>query len=168
MPMKKNSDIIFIRNLDIPHGHVNGTRYIIEDFQPHCIKARKMNSNNSLDDDILFIPKIPNTTSDSQFLALLKRIQFPILGAYYITINRAQAQTLKYAGLYLQNSVFTHGQLYVALSKCKDPNNIFVFINQSEFDNLRHVLNLNKILTKKLTKKYSIENIILNTKQINI
>jgi ATP-dependent DNA helicase PIF1 len=139
--------------LDIPHGHVNGTRYIIEDFQPHCIKARKMTSNNSLDDDILFIPKIPNTTSDCQFPALLKRIQFPILGAYYITINRAQGQTLKYAGLFLQNSVFTHGQLYVALSRCGDPNNIFVFINQSEFEHLRHVFNLNKILTKNIVYK---------------
>ena len=103
--------------MDIPHGHVNGTRYIIEDFQPHCIKARKMASNHSLDDAILFILKIPNTTSDCQFPALLKRIQFPILGAYYITINCAQGQTLKYAGLFLQNSVFTHGQLYVAPKK---------------------------------------------------
>ena len=64
MPIKKNAAIILIRNLDMLHGHVNGTRYIIEDFQQHCIKARKMTSNNSLDDDILFIPKIPNTTSD--------------------------------------------------------------------------------------------------------
>ena len=112
-----------------------------------------MTSNNSLDDDILFIPKIPNTTSDCQFPALLKRIQFPILGAYYIKINRAQGQTLKYAGLFLQNSVFTHGQLYVALSRCRDPNNIFVFINQSEFEHLRHVFNLNKILTKNIVYK---------------
>ena len=46
---------------------------------------------------------------------LLKRIQIQILGAYYITINHEQGQMLKYAGLYLQNSLFTHGQLYVAL-----------------------------------------------------
>ena len=143
MPIKKNAAIILIQILDITHGNVNGTRYIIEDFQPHCIKARKMTSKNSLDDDILFIPKIPNTTSDCQFPALLKRIQFSILGAYYIIINRAHGQTLKYACLFLQNSVFTHGQLYVALSRCGDPNNIFVFINQSEFEHLRHVFNLN-------------------------
>ena len=60
MPTKKNASIILIQNLDIPHGHVNGTRYIIEDFQTHCIKEKKMTSNNFLDDDILLIPKIPN------------------------------------------------------------------------------------------------------------
>ena len=57
MTIKKNTSIILIRNLDIPHGHFNGTRCIIEDFQPHCIKARKMTSNNSLDDDILLYQK---------------------------------------------------------------------------------------------------------------
>ena len=74
-----------------------------------------MTSNNSLDDEILLIPKIPNTTSYCQFPHLLKQIRFLILEDYYITINLAKGQTLKYAGLYLQNSVFTHGQLYVAL-----------------------------------------------------
>ena len=64
MPIKNYAAIILILNLDIPHGHFNGTRYIIKDFQPHCIKARKMTSNNSLDYDILFISKIPNATSD--------------------------------------------------------------------------------------------------------
>ena len=90
LPIKKNAAIILIRNLDIPHGHVNGTRYIIEDFQPNCIKARKITLNYSIDEYILFIPKIPNKSSDCQFPALSKRIQFPILGAYYITINHAQ------------------------------------------------------------------------------
>ena len=95
IPIKKNAAIILMWNLDIPHGHVNCTRYIIEDFQPHCIKAWKMTSNNSLDDDILLIPKIPNTSSDCQFPAFLKQIQFSILWSYYIIINRAQGQTLK-------------------------------------------------------------------------
>ena len=70
----EKSAIILILNLDIPHGHVNGTRYIIEYFQPHCIKARKMNSKYALDVGILFIPKIPNTSRNCQFPALLKRI----------------------------------------------------------------------------------------------
>ena len=76
MKIKKIAAINLIRNLDIPHGHVNGTRYIIEDFHPHCIKARKMTSNNSLDDDILFIPKIPNKSSDCRFPSFLKEFNF--------------------------------------------------------------------------------------------
>ena len=74
--------------MNIKEGHVNGTRYIKEDFKPHCIKARKLNKSRQTNEtDVLFIPKIPNTTNDCDFPALFKRIQFPILGAYYITIN---------------------------------------------------------------------------------
>ena len=34
-----------------------------------------------------------------------------------MTINKAQSQTMDFVGLYLPNHVFTHGQLYVALSR---------------------------------------------------
>ena len=78
------------------------------------------------------------------FPALFKRIKFPILGAYYITINQAQCQSLKFAGLYLTKNVFTHGQLFVAFSRCGDPDHFFIFADQSEFDHLRHVLDPEK------------------------
>ena len=89
-------------------------------------------------------------TSDSDFPALFKRIQCPILGAYYITINRAQGQSLKYAGLYLTKSVFTHGQLFVAFSTCGDPDHFFIFADQSEFDHLRHVLDPERKYTRNI------------------
>ena len=46
---------------------------------------------------------------------------------------------IKIAGLYLTKSVFTHGQLFVAFSRCGDPDHFFIFADQSEFDHLRHV-----------------------------
>eukprot|EP00889_Picochlorum_renovo_P006332 jgi/Picre1/33362/NNA_008686.t1 len=57
----------------------------------------------------------------------LKRCQLPIRVAFAMTINKAQGLTLKRVGVYLIDDVFSHGQLYVALSRCGDDQNIWVF-----------------------------------------
>ena len=102
LPLKKNACIILICNMNVKEVWVNGTQYIIEDFQPHFIKAHRLNKSRWYNEiDIIFIPKNPNAASDCDFPELFKRIKFHILGAYYITINQAQGQSLKFAGLYL-------------------------------------------------------------------
>jgi ATP-dependent exoDNAse (exonuclease V) alpha subunit len=47
-----------------------------------------------------------------------ERVQFPIRLAFAMTINKAQGQTLRRVGICLdEGQVFSHGQLYVALSR---------------------------------------------------
>ena len=43
-----------------------------------------------------------------------------------MTINKAQGQTIPHAGVYLPEPVFSHGQLYVALSRATARSNIKV------------------------------------------
>ena len=43
-----------------------------------------------------------------------------------MTINKSQGQSVKYLGLDVRTPVFTHGQLYVALSRCTSSNRIKV------------------------------------------
>ena len=75
---------------------------------------------------IIFIPpnnvKLPFT---------LKWKQFPIKLAFALTINKSQGQTIPNVGIYLPEHVFTHGQLYVALSRARSYHNIKVLIKDS-------------------------------------
>jgi len=41
-----------------------------------------------------------------------------------MTINKAQGQTMKTVGIFLPELVFTHGQLYVALSRATHVNDV--------------------------------------------
>jgi uncharacterized protein (DUF2342 family) len=43
-----------------------------------------------------------------------------------MSINKSQGQSVNYVGLDLRNAVFTHGQLYVAVSQVTSVHNIKV------------------------------------------
>ena len=68
------------------------------------------------------------TSLDSDLPFKFQRIQFPVVLAYAITINKSQGQTFEFIGLDLRTPVFSHGQLYVALSRVRSFNNLKVRI----------------------------------------
>ena len=57
----------------------------------------------------------------------IRRRQLPIIPAFAVTVHKAQGQTLSKVGLYVTSNMFTHGQLYTALSRTRGWTNIRVF-----------------------------------------
>ena len=145
--LKVNSVIILIRNLSVRDGHCNGSRYIIQSMTDKLIVARRLDGSS---EDIVLIPKIPMYSKESDFVATFKRLQFPVVSAYYLTFNRAQGQSLDRCGLLLPESVFSHGHLYVGLSRCGDDDNVFIYANQDEFDSIRDDLPANRTFTRNI------------------
>ena len=49
-----------------------------------------------------------------------------------MTINKSQGQSLSKVGLFLRQPVFTHGQLYVVLSRVKSRQDLKILIIDDE------------------------------------
>ena len=114
----------------------------------NLIFAQTLGAAEGINSEIL-IPRILTITKDTggTFVSF-KKTQFPVLVAYYLTLNRAQGQTLQRSGMYLPTSVFSHRQLYVRYSRNGDPDKGFVYAGQEEFENVEHLLNSNKTYTR--------------------
>ena len=52
------------------------------------------------------------------------RVQFPVKLCFALTVHKAQGQSLERVGVSLMKEIFTHGQLYVALSRATDPHGL--------------------------------------------
>lgn len=69
-----------------------------------------------VEDKLILLPRISFTHSLRSGHTLLRR-QFPLAPAYATTFNSCQGLTLDRVGVDLTVPMFSHGQLYTALSR---------------------------------------------------
>ncbi|EOA28768.1 hypothetical protein CARUB_v10025000mg [Capsella rubella] len=123
--LKIGAPVMLLRNLDPKGGLCNGTRLQITQMAYHVLEAK-----------ILIKP------SDTKLPFKMRRRQFPLALAFAMTINKSQGQSLKEVGLYLPRPVFSHGQVYVALSRVTSKSGLKVLIVDKEGVTQRQTMNV--------------------------
>jgi ATP-dependent DNA helicase PIF1 len=105
------------------------------EIRRRVLKCRVMSGDRRFGGKIVFIPRITLAVSAEDLPIPLRRRQFPVRLAFAMTINKSQGQSLKHVGLDFRKAVFSHGQLYVGLSRCTSGHRVKVLLK--EVDGLR-------------------------------
>lgn len=115
--LKVGAPIILLRNLSPSQGLCNGTCMIVTRMSSRVLEVQILGGDH--DGEVALIPCITLTPSNGMghIVFTLRRRQFPVRLAFVISINKSQGQSVKVVGLDLRTPVFSHGQLYVALSR---------------------------------------------------
>ena len=126
LKLKTGVSIMLLRNIDQAKGLCNETRLQVNHLGKNVISAIVITGKNI--GDKIFIPRMDLVPSDSGLPFKFQRRQFPISLCFAMTINESQGQSLSRVGLYLPRPIFTHGQLYVAISRVKTKKGLKILI----------------------------------------
>ncbi|XP_028083796.1 ATP-dependent DNA helicase PIF1-like [Camellia sinensis] len=136
--LKVGYPIMLLRNIAPKDGLCSGTRLIVSRCNTRIIEAQSLTEEKF--GNLVFIPRISLTPSSSKMSFQMTRRQFPVRLSYALTINKSQGQSVKFVGVDLRTPVFSHGQLYVALSRCTSFDRISVLLPNNELDSTTNIV----------------------------
>ncbi|XP_073138923.1 uncharacterized protein [Henckelia pumila] len=147
--LKKNCPIMLLRNLDPSDGLYNGTRMVCREFKNNVIHTEITVGHHA--GKKVFIPRIPLSPPENEGYPFhFRRKQFPVRLCFAMTINKAQGQTIPIVGIYLPEPMFSHGQLYVAISRGTSMANTKVLIMPDAINSTDNTRTKNIVYTEVL------------------
>jgi len=113
--LKIGAPLILIRNLSLREGLCNGTRLRVVGIRRTSLQVAIL--GGKFNGIVRLLPRIKLTITEEDLPFILERTQFPVRLCFAMTVNKSQGQSLEQVGVDLRTPAFTHGQLYVALSR---------------------------------------------------
>ncbi|KAG7583453.1 Nucleic acid-binding OB-fold [Arabidopsis suecica] len=138
--LKVGCPVMLLRNLDPRGGLMNGTRLQITQMGDKVIEAVIITGDRV--GDKFLLPRILISPSDSKLPFKMRRRQLPIAVAFAMTINKSQGQSLNNVGIYLPRPCFSHGQLYVAISRVTSKKGLKILIVDKEGKPQKETMNV--------------------------
>jgi hypothetical protein len=136
LTIKTNAVFRLLRNFSIDLGLVKNVRVVIIQVGIRIITVRLLrglagSTGTYIDAEDILIPRICFTATLPSGHTLLRR-QFPLAPAYSTTFNSCQGLTLDIVGVDLTRPVFSHGQLYTALSRIRHRTHAQILLRPGE------------------------------------
>ena len=122
--LKVGAPVMLLRNLQC--GLVNGTRMIVKAMHDKVLECEIMVGHRK--GEIVFIPRIPLYDRSNDYPWCMVRIQFPVRVCFAMTIHKGQGQSMLRVGVYVDQQMFAHGQLYVAVSRAILASGLKIFV----------------------------------------
>jgi hypothetical protein len=126
LTLKIGCPVMILRNLQPREGVCNGSRGIVLSISTRVLKVELFSGQTIL------VPRIKLVSADPDRPFLLRRLQFPVALSFAMTINKSQGQTFEVVGVDLRHPVFSHGQLYMALSCARHFHSLKCITNESD------------------------------------
>jgi ATP-dependent DNA helicase PIF1 len=113
------AQVMLLTNMDFDTGLVNGSRGVVTGFESSGAPLVQFMKGTPI--------PVPACSWESTEIEGLARKQIPLKLAYAITIHKAQGATLDCALIDIGTSTFECGQAYVALSRVKNLESLYVW-----------------------------------------
>ena len=129
LKLKIGALIILLRNINPYQSLYDRTRITVIHLHRACLEAYILGRDYNR--ELHLLPYIKLSTTEEELPFILTCKQFLVRLCFAMTVNKVQGQSLDIVGVDLHFLSFTHGQLYVALSRVTDLSKLSVLLKEN-------------------------------------